>query len=61
MVNQGELCPSVGRAESGRIVNAHGRNEKVEEAAKASVRPCFIVVYDKMYAMPVVMNSNCLV
>ena len=58
MIHQGKLCLKVDRAEVGRIVIVNGRNEEVEEADKASVRPCFIIVYDKMYAMPVVMNRT---
>ena len=34
LVNQGKLCPSVGGAEERRIVNVHGDNKKVEEAAR---------------------------
>ena len=34
MDNQEKLCPSVGRADKRRIVNVHGDNKKVEEAAR---------------------------
>ena len=61
MVNQGKLCLSIGRTKEEGSSNAHGSNEEVEEAAKASVWSCFIVVKDivlqklyyilKMYTM----------
>ena len=38
MVKQGKLCPRIGRAKKGRIVNVYGDNKKDEETTKQFVR-----------------------
>ena len=38
MEKQGKLCPRIGRAKEGRIVNVHGDNKKDEEIARQFVR-----------------------